>query len=160
MSLRKTLILTLLSAALLTPLSAQTNRGQTDSVVVLMNAKSLELIEDETGTHFRRAIEARFLHNNTYLVCDSALWNVDERIINAFGHVQIIQDRTVLSSDRLDYLIDDDLAQFRGSLVQLLDKDGNTLRTRFLDYNTKARSSRARTVHTSPRTRSSTSTIT
>ena len=137
MSLRKTFILTLLSAALLTPLSAQTNRGQTDSVVVLMNAKSLELIEDETGTHFRRAIEARFLHNNTYLVCDSALWNVDERIINAFGHVQIIQDRTVLSSDRLDYLIDDDLAQFRGSLVQLLDKDGNTLRTRFLDYNTK-----------------------
>ena len=137
MSLRKTLILTLLSAVLLTPLSAQTDRGQTDSVVVLMNAKSLELIEDENGTHFRRAIEARFLHNNTYLVCDSALWNVDERIINAFGHVQIIQDRTVLSSDRLDYLIDEDLAQFRGSLVQLMDKDGNTLRTRFLDYNTK-----------------------
>ena len=138
MPLRKTFILALLSAVLLTPsLSAQNNRGQTDSVVVLMNAKSLELMEDENGTQFRRAIEARFLHNNTYLVCDSALWNVDERIINAFGHVQIIQDRTVLSSDRLDYLIDDDLAQFRGSLVQLLDKDGNTLRTRFLDYNTK-----------------------
>ena len=137
MSLRKSFILSLLSAALLTPLSAQTNRGQTDSVVVLMNAKSLELLEDEGGTQFRRAIDARFLHNNTYLVCDSALWNVDQRIINAFGHVQIIQDRTVLSSDRLDYLIDDDLAQFRGSLVQLLDKDGNTLRTRYLDYNTK-----------------------
>ena len=138
MSLRKTFILSLLSAALLTPsLSAQDNRGQTDSVVVLMNAKSLELIEDDAGEQFRRAIEARFLHNNTYLVCDSALWNVNQRIINAFGHVQIIQDRTVLSSDRLDYLIDDDLAQFRGSLVQLMDKDGNTLRTNFLDYNTK-----------------------
>jgi len=137
MSLRESFILSLLSVALLTPLSAQTNRGQTDSVVVLMNAKSLELLEDESGTQFRRAIDARFLHNNTYLVCDSALWNVDQRIINAFGHVQIIQDRTVLSSDRLDYLIDEDLAQFRGSLVQLLDKDGNTLRTRYLDYNTK-----------------------
>ena len=138
MSLRKTFILSLLSAALLTPsLSAQDGRGQTDSVVVLMNAKSLELIEDDSGEQFRRAIEARFLHNNTYLVCDSALWNVNQRIINAFGHVQIIQDRTVLSSDRLDYLIDDDLAQFRGSLVQLMDKDGNTLRTRYLDYNTK-----------------------
>ncbi len=137
MSLRESFILSLLSVALLTPLSAQTNRGQTDSVVVLMNAKSLELLEDEAGTQFRRAIDARFLHNNTYLVCDSALWNVDQRIINAFGHVQIIQDRTVLSSDRLDYLIDEDLAQFRGSLVQLLDKDGNTLRTRYLDYNTK-----------------------
>jgi hypothetical protein len=137
MSLRKSFFLTLLSAALLTPLSAQTNRGQTDSVVVLMNAKLMEQFESDGGEHFRRAIEARFLHNNTYLVCDSALWNVDQRIINAFGHVQIIQDRTVLSSDRLDYLIDDDLAQFRGTLVQLQDKDGNTLRTRYLDYNTK-----------------------
>ena len=117
-------------------LSAQ-SKGQTDSVVVLMSAKSLELIEDENGTSFRKAVDARFLHNNTYLVCDTALWNVDERIINALGHVQIIQDRTVLSSERLDYLIDDDLAQFRGGLVQLMDKDGNTLRTRFLDYNTR-----------------------
>ena len=127
----------ILLAALMQPLSAQTNRGQTDSVVVLMNATSLELMESELGFHFRRAIDARFLHNNTYLVCDSALWNVDLRVINAFGHVQIIQDRTVLSSDRLDYLIDEDLAQFRGPQVQLMDKDGNTLRTRYLDYNTR-----------------------
>ena len=122
---------------MLQPLSAQRNRGQTDSVVVLMNAKSLELLESASGMHYRKAIEARFLHNNTYLVCDSALWNVDMRIINAFGNVQIIQDRTVLSSERLDYIIDDDLAQFRGPQVQLLDKDGNTLRTHFLDYNTR-----------------------
>ena len=134
---RKPFTALILLAALAQPLSAQTNRGQTDSVVVLMNAKSLELMENEIGFHFRRAIDARFLHNNTYLVCDSALWNVDMRVINAFGHVQIIQDRTVLSSDRLDYLIDEDLAQFRGTQVQLMDKDGNTLRTRYLDYNTR-----------------------
>ena len=137
MSSRKPFIALLLLAFLAQPLSAQSRRGQTDSVVVLMNAKSLELMEDVFGQHYRKAIDARFLHNNTYLVCDSALWNVDQRIINAYGNVQIIQDRTVLSSERLDYLIDDDLAQFRGTLVQLLDKDGNTLRTRFLDYNTR-----------------------
>ena len=137
MSLRKPFIVLLLSAALLSPLSAQSGRGQTDSVVVLMNAKRMDQFETENGEHFRKAIEARFLHNNTYLVCDSAMWNVDLRIINAYGHVQIIQDRTVLSSESLDYLIDENLAQFRGSQVQLLDKDGNTLRTRFLDYNTK-----------------------
>ena len=137
MSFRRSIIALLLAAVMLQPLSAQRNRGQTDSVVVLMNAKSLELIEDVVGFHYRKAIEARFLHNNTYLVCDSAMWNVDTRIINAYGNVQIIQDRTVLSSERLDYLIDDDLAQFRGPLVQLLDKDGNTLRTRYLDYNTR-----------------------
>ncbi|MDO5442886.1 MAG: OstA-like protein [Bacteroidia bacterium] len=136
MSIRK-FILTLCSLlAALPSLSAQ-NKGQTDSVVVLMNATSLQLIEDKHGNPFRLAVDARFLHNNTYLICDSALWNVDQRLINAYGHVQIIQDRTVLSSERLDYIIDDDLAQFRGSLVQLMDKDGNTLRTRFLDYNTR-----------------------
>ena len=137
MSFRRTIIALLLAAVMLQPLSAQRNRGQTDSVVVLMNAKSLELLESASGLHYRKAIEARFLHNNTYLVCDSALWNVDMRIINAYGHVQIIQDRTVLSSESLDYLIDDDLAQFRGPQVQLMDKDGNTLRTRYLDYNTR-----------------------
>lgn len=137
MPLRKTFLVLLLLSALLPPLSAQTGRGQTDSVVVLMNADTLMQYETRRGVRFRRAIKARFFHNNTYLVCDSAEWNVDRRIINAFGNVQIIQDRTVLSSERLDYLIDEDLAQFRGSLVQLLDKDGNTLRTRYLDYNTK-----------------------
>lgn len=137
MSFRKLLIAVLLSVALSVPLSAQSKKGQTDSVVTLMNAKVFELFENEVGMPFRKVLDATFLHNNTYLICDSALWNVNMKIINAYGHVQIIQDRTVLSSDKMDYLIDDNLAQFRGSRVQLLDKEGNTLRTRFLDYNTK-----------------------
>ena len=62
---------------------------------------------------------ARFEHNSTLLVCDTALWNVNTNVINAFGNVQIIQNSTVLSSESLDYLIDQNLAQFRGSLVQL-----------------------------------------
>ena len=136
MSFRKFIVLIFSFLAAVLPLSAQ-GTGQTDSVVVLMNAKSLELLEDAAGFQYRKAVDARFLHNNTYLVCDTALWNVNTKIINAFGNVQIIQDRTVLSSEKLDYLIDEDLAQFRGNRVQLLDKDGNTLRTRFLDYNTK-----------------------
>ena len=137
MSLRKSLLAVLLPAILSASLSAQSVKGQTDSIVTLQNAKKFELFENEVGMAFRLAIEATFFHNNTYLLCDSALWNVNMKVINAFGHVQIIQDRTVLSSERMDYLIDDNLAQFRGTQVQLLDKDGNTLRTRFLDYNTK-----------------------
>ena len=138
MSLRKTLLVLLLLSALCPPLSAQrSRRQQADSVVTLVSADTLEQFTNRRGVRYRRAAKPRFFHNNTYLVCDSAEWNVDDRVINAYGHVQIIQDRTVLSSDRLEYLIDEDLAQFRGSLVQLLDKDGNTLRTRYLDYNTK-----------------------
>jgi len=108
-----------------------------DSLVTLVSAKSAQLIE-RNGQNFRKVTgPARFLHNNTYLLCDSALWNVTTNIIDAVGHVQIIQDRTRLSSGSLQYVVDDDLAKFRGGLVQLEDKDKNTLRTRYLDYNTK-----------------------
>ena len=108
-----------------------------DSLVTLVSAKSAQLIE-RNGQSFRKVTgPARFLHNNTYLLCDSALWNVTTNIIDAIGHVQIIQDRTRLSSGSLQYVVDDDLAKFRGGLVQLEDKDKNTLRTRYLDYNTK-----------------------
>ena len=118
------------------PLFAQ-QKEQTDSLVRLMSAKSVKLQEID-GQDFRKVFgPARFLHNDTYLLCDTAYWNVSTRVINAFGNVQIIQEETVLNSDKLDYLIDENLAQFRGSVVQLQDKDGNILRTHHLDYNTK-----------------------
>ena len=115
------------------PVSAQDR----DSLVTLVSAKSAQLIE-RNGESFRKVTgPARFLHNNTYLLCDSAMWNVTTNIIDAIGHVQIIQDRTRLSSGSLQYVVEDDLAKFRGGLVQLEDKDKNTLRTNYLDYNTK-----------------------
>ena len=107
-----------------------------DSLVYLLSSKSAQtIVIDEVS--YRKVIgPARFLHNGTYLICDTALWNVDTKIIDAWGNVSILQDETVLTSDNLKYLIDEDLAQFRGSIVQLTDKDHNTLRTRYLDYNT------------------------
>ena len=120
-----------------TPVWGQRRKERKDSLVTLVSAKSAQLIE-KGGQNFRKVTgPARFLHNNTYLLCDSALWNVTTNIIDAVGHVQIIQDRTRLSSGSLQYVVDDDLAKFRGGLVQLEDKDKNTLRTRYLDYNTK-----------------------
>ena len=93
---------------------------------------------DIAGNSYRKVVgPAKFLHNNAYLLCDTALWNVETRVIEAWGHVSIQQDETILRSDKLTYLIDADLAQFRGSVVQLTDKDRNTLRTKHLDYNTK-----------------------
>ena len=109
---------------------------QTDSLVRLMKASSLEL-QEKFGHKYRKTVDATFLHNGTYLICDTALWNVDTKIINCWGHVQLIQDETVLTSDKLDYRIDDDLAQFRGKTVQLRNKKNNILRTRNLDYNTR-----------------------
>lgn len=116
-------------------LSAQTKDD--DRFVRLMSAQSVSTVE-ENGKTFRKAEgPARFLHNNTWLICDTAIWDVDLQVIYALGNVSIEQDETELHSDKLTYLIEEDLAQFRGSVVELVDKDRNILRTRDLDYNTK-----------------------
>ena len=108
-----------------------------DGKVKLLSAQSAQLIE-RNGESYRKVVgPARFFHNNTYLLCDTALWNVNTNIIDAMGHVRIIQDQTQLTSSTLQYVVDDNMAKFRGDLVQLEDKDKNTLRTRYLDYNTK-----------------------
>ena len=137
--LGKRLLACLLALVTVLPLLAQKkdDGSDKDSLVMLLSAKSARLVE-EGGEHYRKVFgPARFLHNGTYLICDTALWNLDRNYIKALGHVKILQDETVLTSDKLDYLIDDDLAQFRGTLVQLTDKEGNLLRTRFLDFNTR-----------------------
>ena len=124
------LLLSLTAAAL--PL-----KSQESGKVRLISAQSAQLIQ-EGDQDFRKVVgPAKFFHNNTYLLCDTALWNVNTNIIDAVGHVRIIQDQTQLSSETLQYVVDEDMAKFRGSLVQLEDKDHNTLRTRYLDYNTK-----------------------
>ena len=111
-------------------------KDERDSLVFLLSSKSAQTVVID-GISYRKVVgTARFLHNGTYLLCDTALWNVDNKVIDAWGNVSILQDETVLTSDNLKYLVDQDLAQFRGSVVQLTDKDHNTLRTRHLDYNT------------------------
>ena len=130
------LALVLLAIMAVLPLSAQ-QQEEKDSVIWLMSAKSAKMVDVEGGRYRKVIGPARFLHNGTYLLCDTALWNVETKIIDAWGNVSILQEETVLTSDNLKYLIDEDLAQFRGAVVQLTDKDHNTLRTRHLDYNTK-----------------------
>ena len=105
--------------------------------VLLISAQSAQIIE-EKGQNYRKVVgPAKFFHNDTYLLCDTALWNVNTNVIDAIGNVRIIQDRTQLTSATLQYVVDENMARFRGDLVQLEDSDHNTLRTRYLDYNTK-----------------------
>ena len=134
--LRRLLSYFLLSFLACVGLLAQ-NHEDTDSLVRLLGCDELRQ-EEEFGKNLRKALgHARFQHNGTLLLCDTALWHVEDQIINAIGHVQIIQDETILTGEKLDYYIQDHLAQFRGALVQLQDKKKNTLRTNNLDYNTK-----------------------
>ena len=133
---KRGVILLLLPILAVQTLSAAGKTEQKDSLVRLMKATSLSLVEED-GQSYRKAIDATFLHNGTYVICDTALWDVDNKEINAWGHVQVIQDETILTSEKLIYLIDLNLAQFRGTVVQLQNKKENTLRTKNLDYNTK-----------------------
>jgi lipopolysaccharide export system protein LptA len=127
----------LLFFALLLPLvSNAQNHERTDSLVRLMNAASVQFIQ-ENARNYRKAIDARFLHNDTYLSADTTLWDVDEQVIHFKGHVKLTQDETMLTSGTMDYLIDLDVAKFRGGVVELRDKQGNMLRTNNMDYNTK-----------------------
>ena len=133
---QKRLIFSAILLVFALPLSAQSSSGQTDSLVRLMNAQYIEQVETD-GKMARKAISPTFLHNGTYLICDTALWHVDEKLINCYGNVQLMQGESVLTSATLDYFIDQDLAQFRGGVVELRNKQDNVLRTRILDYNTK-----------------------
>ena len=108
-----------------------------DSLVRLLSADKARLVE-MNGKAYRKVVgNAVFFHNNTYLKCDSAYWNVDDEYIDAIGSVRIEQENTVLTGDSLRYVIAENTAKFRGHLVELVDRDSNTLRTNYLDYNTK-----------------------
>ena len=113
------------------------NKEKSDSLVRLISARKMEQVEKDGQSYRKVTGPARFLHNDTYLLCDTAVWNMNTSVIDCIGHVSIIQEDTRVTSDKLTYLIDNNLAQFRGSLVELEDKEGNRLRTRHLDYNTK-----------------------
>ena len=64
--------------------------GGADSLVRLVEAASAHLI-DVDGVQYRKIVgPATFLHNNTYLKCDTALWNVNTNIIDAIGKVEYI----------------------------------------------------------------------
>ena len=116
---------------------SQAFENDKDSLVRLVEAKAVRLV-DRGGAPFREVKgPARFLHNNTYLLCDSASWDVNANVIEAIGHIQIIQQDTYLESDIVTYLADEGIAQFRGPTVKLYNKKGDQLKTKFLDYNTK-----------------------
>lgn len=125
-------------AAIPLPVQAQARRkAPEDSIVHLVKAAKAQMIT-EFGIEYRRVTgNAEFLHNKTTLLCDSASWNLGENVIEAYGNVKLKQKGTTLTSEQLTYFVDDDLAEFRGDIVELVDKDGNRLRTRYLDYNTR-----------------------
>ena len=86
------------------------NKEESDSLIRLLSAKKIQLVEVDGQACRKVEGPARFLHNNTYLICDTAFWNVDQEYVDAIGHVQIIQENTLLTGDKLHNIIPQDLA--------------------------------------------------
>lgn len=107
-----------------------------ENLIRLVKASSIGL-EDHFGQPFRKAVDATFLHNGTYLKCDTALWDVNGKLINSWGNVRLTQGKVVLTSEKMDYDIERSQAKFRGAVVEVKDDKNNILRTVTLDYNTK-----------------------
>lgn len=105
MTFRRSLIAGLIFLSMFFRLSAQEKGSQVDSLVRLLSAQSMELIEKD-GVDYRKVTgPARFLHNDTFLICDTALWNVRTNEIFAISNVKILQDQTVLTGDKLTYYV-------------------------------------------------------
>ncbi len=108
-----------------------------DSLLTLLNAEYARVFERPGKREFREVKgPATFLHNGAYMFCDSAIWNVSMNQVEAYNNVKLVQDKTVVTSDNVIYYADDNIARFRGEVVEVHDKEKNTLRTRYLDYNT------------------------
>lgn len=116
-------------------------RGQQNTeeerYVRLIKANTAEMYQNESRNVRRITGPAQFLHNNTLIICDTAIWDVSQNTVDAIGNVKIIQNNTSLSGDRIHYVADSSLAKVRGHIVELMDRDSNRLRTYYLDYNTK-----------------------
>ena len=103
MNIIRKALLTISAIAAVLPLTAQQQKEQSDSLVRLLKSQSVRMVDVEGGRYRKVIGPARFLHNDTYLLCDTAFWNVETNIIDAWGNVSILQDETVLTSDNLVY---------------------------------------------------------
>ncbi len=77
----------------------------------------------------------KLVHNGAVMTCDSA-YQFSSSEFEAYSRVVVVKDGTTMYGDILNYDGTVNLAQVRGKVVRLVDKT-TTLRTQYLDYDTK-----------------------
>ena len=136
--MKKRLCLCCCLLALLLPVAGWAQTEKEQDIIYLEWASKIQQIKKD-GIDYQRVIgpAARFLHNNTYVICDTAIWYEKAGILDAVGNIQIFQGKTRLTGETVHYIQDQNLAQVRGRVVELFDNKNNHLRTQYLDFNTK-----------------------
>ncbi|WP_421877452.1 OstA-like protein [Marinoscillum sp.] len=85
------------------------------------------------GESFRKLTEnVVFTQENTTVYCDSSLFFSKRNLMEAFGHVKIVDDPAVITSDELVYEGDVRMARLRKNVIYR--EDERRLYTEFLDY--------------------------
>jgi len=86
------------------------------------------------GEKIRRLIgNVIFAQETSTMYCDSSLYYVENNIMEAYGHVRIIDDSVTITSNKLFYNGTDRTAKLRENVVYT--KGEQKLTTDFLDYN-------------------------
>ncbi len=127
MAFRRLLFVLLLICAML-PLAAQRKARKID-----YKAKTLTVGKRE-GQKFQKLLnEVVFTQKETTVYCDSSFYFKRRNIMEAYGHVKIVDDSTVITSEELIYDGDTRDAELRENVIYT--KGVQQLLTDFLDYN-------------------------
>lgn len=85
------------------------------------------------GESFRKLNDnVVFTQENTTVYCDSSLFFSKKNVMEAFGHVKIVDDPAVITSEELTYEGDNRMARLRKNVIYR--EDERRLYTEFLDY--------------------------
>lgn len=105
-----------------------------DTVELLPGADSLT-VTTENGVEIRRVVNnVRFRHKGSVLYCDLAIQNVGSNLIQAYGHVKVVQGDTItVTGDTLLYYGDTRFAIVSGKKAVLTDEE-RTLTSKKLEY--------------------------
>ena len=88
----------------------------------------------ENGEKIRRLIgNVVFAQQNSTMYCDSSYYYVKDNVMEAFGHVKIVDDSVTITSNKLIYDGQDRTSKLRENVVYT--KGDQRLTTDFLDYN-------------------------
>ena len=127
MTLRRLLFVFLMISALL-PAEAQRKARKID-----YKARTLT-VGKRDGRKFQKLLnEVVFTQQETTVYCDSSFYFKRQNIMEAYGHVKIVDDSTVITSEELLYKGDSRDAELRKNVVYT--KGVQQLLTDFLDYN-------------------------
>jgi lipopolysaccharide export system protein LptA len=115
------------------PLAAQ--QADNRKLIEVVHVDVIKSLQYNGKTIDRLIGNVQLMHNGALMSCDSA-YKFSSSEFDAYSRVVIIQNSTRLYGDALHYNGNTNIAEVRGNVVRLLDSTA-TLRTQYLDFNTK-----------------------